>query len=131
MGITQRYEYYSQSCYSSDDRSGREGIIHYAKGGVTADSPGASREENHKIGMEWCRKAKKQGADIAHCFLKCGGSGYQISEDVENHRRQEAVSADGEFVMSFGRLAKELDMAIAGNLFGASRAASQKHDGAI
>lgn len=25
MGITQRYEYYSQSCYSSDDRSAREG----------------------------------------------------------------------------------------------------------
>ena len=39
-------------------------------------------------------------------------SGYQISEDVEK-LRQEAVSADGEFVMSFGRLAKELDMAIA------------------
>ena len=73
--------------------------------------PGASREENHKIGMEWCRKAKKQGADIA-LFPEMWSSGYQISEDVEK-LRQEAVSADGEFVMSFGRLAKELDMAIA------------------
>ena len=73
--------------------------------------PGASREENHKIGMEWCRKAKKKGADIA-LFPEMWSSGYQISEDVEK-LRQEAVSADGEFVMSFGRLAKELDMAIA------------------
>ena len=73
--------------------------------------PGASREENHKSGMEWCRKAKKQGADIA-LFPEMWSSGYQISEDVEK-LRQEAVSADGEFVMSFGRLAKELDMAIA------------------
>lgn len=73
--------------------------------------PGSSREENHKIGMEWCRRAKKQGADIA-LFPEMWSSGYQISEDVEK-LKEEAVSADGEFVMSFGRLAKELDMAIA------------------
>lgn len=57
--------------------------------------PGEGLKEQFDIGAEACRKAKGLGADKNQEELK-----------------KLAISADGEFVTGFGRLAKELDMAI-------------------
>ena len=67
-------------------------------------------EGNLKKGMEYCRKAKTAGADIA-LFPEMWSTGYHISENTEELKNS-AVSADSEFVNAFGTLAKELDMAI-------------------
>ena len=48
---------------------------------------------------------------ISRCFPKCGALAYNIPENIDELNTS-AVSADGGFVGSFGRLAKELDMAI-------------------
>ncbi len=61
--------------------------------------------------MEACRKAKVLGADIA-LFPEMWSNGYDIPEDAEALQRA-AVPADGEFVSGFGKLAAELNMAIA------------------
>ncbi|MGN0399354.1 MAG: carbon-nitrogen hydrolase family protein [Blautia sp.] len=72
--------------------------------------PEGSLEENLEKGMEYCRKAKMMGADIA-LFPEMWSTGYCIPEDI--FRLKEAtVSCDSEFVKSFGILAKELNMAI-------------------
>ena len=65
---------------------------------------------NLKKGREHCRKAKEMGADIA-LFPEMWSVGYNIPESVDE-LKESAVSADSKFVSSFGRLAKELDMAI-------------------
>lgn len=67
-------------------------------------------EGNLEKGMEYCRKAKTAGADIA-LFPEMWSTGYNISENIEELKNS-AVSADSEFVNAFGTLAKELDMAI-------------------
>lgn len=67
-------------------------------------------EGNLKKGMEYCRRAKAAGADIA-LFPEMWSTGYHISENIEELKKS-AVSADSEFVNAFGALAKELDMAI-------------------
>jgi len=61
-------------------------------------------------GLEYCRKAKAMGADVA-LFPEMWSVGYNIPEDLEQLKGS-AVSADSEFVQSFGQLAKELNMAI-------------------
>ena len=73
--------------------------------------PTGSLDGNREKGVEACRKAKVLGADIA-LFPEMWSSGYDISEDVEALERA-AVPADGEFVAGFGKLAAELNMAIA------------------
>ena len=72
--------------------------------------PAGGQEENRKKGVQWCRRAKAVGADIA-LFPEMWNCGYRIPEDTAERDRL-AVPADGEFVSSFGRLAKELEMAI-------------------
>lgn len=72
--------------------------------------PGKSQEENLKKGLDFCRKAKTMGADIA-LFPEMWNCGYTIPEDREALRAL-AVPADSGFVMAFGSLAEELDMAI-------------------
>ena len=72
--------------------------------------PGGSLEENLRIGVEACRRAKKMGADIA-LFPEMWSVGYQIPEDVDTLREM-AVTADGDFISAFGALARELDMAV-------------------
>lgn len=67
-------------------------------------------EGNLKKGMEYCRKAKTAGADIA-LFPEMWNTGYHISENIEELKNS-AVSTDSEFVNAFATLAKELDMAI-------------------
>lgn len=61
--------------------------------------------------MEACREAKKMGADIA-LFPEMWSNGYRIYGRSVEAWKAEAVPADGEFVKSFGCLAKELSMAI-------------------
>mgnify|MGYP001050490236 CR=1 FL=1 len=72
--------------------------------------PGRTQTENLQIGLAACRKAKKDGADIA-LFPEMWNCGYHIPADV-NHLKGQAISGEGEFVSAFGTLAAELDMAI-------------------
>ena len=72
--------------------------------------PTGTTAGNLEKGIECCRYAKKQGADIA-LFPEMWSCGYSIPEDIEELSHM-AVAADGEFVNTFANLAKELDMAI-------------------
>ena len=65
---------------------------------------------NLQKGIEFCKKAKQQGADIA-LFPEMWNNGYLIPEDIAELKAL-AVPSDGEFVNSFADLAKELDMAV-------------------
>lgn len=72
--------------------------------------PENTLDGNLQKGWVYCRKAKEMGADIV-LFPEMWSVGYNISESI-NGLKESAVSADSEFVSSFGKLAKELDMAI-------------------
>ncbi len=72
--------------------------------------PEKSLEENRRKGFECCRKAKEMGADIA-LFPEMWSVGYSIPEDI-GELKAGARSLDDAFVVSFGELAKELNMAI-------------------
>ena len=72
--------------------------------------PENTLEGNLQRGWEHCRKAKNMDADIA-LFPEMWSVGYNIPENIDDLKKS-AVSADSEFVSSFGKLAKELDMAI-------------------
>ncbi len=73
--------------------------------------PGTTPEETLQKGMEACRLAKMQDADIA-LFPEMFHNGYTIPEDPDALRAQ-AIPADGPFVSAFGMLAAEWNMAIA------------------
>lgn len=73
-------------------------------------NPTETLQGNLQKGCEYCRKAKKMDADIA-LFPEIWSTGYTIAEDI-GELKASTVSADSEFVNSFGKLAKELDMAI-------------------
>ncbi|MDO5348533.1 MAG: carbon-nitrogen hydrolase family protein [Lachnospiraceae bacterium] len=72
--------------------------------------PAADLRQNLQKGLEYCRKAKDMGADLA-VFPEMWSVGYHIPEDMDALRNI-AVSADSEFVLQFGTAARELDMAI-------------------
>lgn len=72
--------------------------------------PTGTTEGNLAKGIEWCRNAKKRGADIA-LFPEMWSSGYCIPEDMDELKSM-AVPSDGEFVSAYANLAKELEMAI-------------------
>ncbi len=72
--------------------------------------PGKDIDENKRIGISACRKAKSLGADIA-LFPEMWSVGYSIPEDM-GLLVSAAVSADSQFVLSFASLARELEMAI-------------------
>lgn len=74
-------------------------------------APCGTLDENLKKGMDYCRKAKSMGADIA-LFPEMWSNGYYIYNRPVNEWKQEAVPAGSDFVNSFGSLAKELRMAI-------------------
>ena len=65
---------------------------------------------NLQKGLAYCKKAKDMGADIA-LFPEMWSIGYRIPESIDE-LKVSAISASSEFVRSFGRLAKALDMAI-------------------
>ncbi len=72
--------------------------------------PETSWEANLQKGAQACKRAKAMGADIA-LFPEMFSSGYRIPDNPEDLKRM-AVPAGGEFVCSFGRLARDLDLAI-------------------
>lgn len=72
--------------------------------------PTGTLEGNLQKGIEWCRNAKNQGADIA-LFPEMWSCGYCIPENMEELKCM-SVEADGEFVHAFANLAQELEMAI-------------------
>lgn len=72
--------------------------------------PEDSLEDNLQKGLEYCRKSKEIGADIA-LFPEMWSVGYNIPEDIDELKTS-AVSSDSTFVNSFGKIAKELNMAI-------------------
>lgn len=74
-------------------------------------APTGSLEGNLQKGLAACRNAKAMGADIA-LFPEMWSNGYRIYNRPAQDWIQEAIPADGEFVEAFGRLAKELSMAI-------------------
>lgn len=69
-----------------------------------------SIEENMKKGVEYCKKAKEAGADIA-LFPEMWSVGYTIPEDIKE-LKSFAVSDNGEFIGAFAKTAKELNMAV-------------------
>ena len=73
--------------------------------------PGESLEENQKKGIEACQRAKAMGADIA-LFPEMWSNGYRLYGRPAEEWKAEAIPAAGDFVQSFGILAKELDMAV-------------------
>ena len=73
--------------------------------------PGQTPEESLKKGLDACRQAKAQGADIA-LFPEMWSCGYRIPQDPDVLQAL-SVPADGPFVSAFGQLARELGMAIA------------------
>lgn len=72
--------------------------------------PGKDQDEQLKIGIQACRKAKETGADIA-LFPEMWNTGYVIPQD-EKKLKANAVSKDSAFISSFKKLAEELKMAI-------------------
>ncbi len=72
--------------------------------------PEGSQEGNLKKGIEYCKKSKEMGADIA-LFPEMWNVGYNIP-DNDSFIKENAVSSDDVFVKTFGNLAKELNMAI-------------------
>lgn len=72
--------------------------------------PEDSLEDNLQKGLEYCRKSKEMGADIV-LFPEMWSVGYDIPEDIDELKTS-AISSDSTFVNSFGKLAKELNMAI-------------------
>lgn len=72
--------------------------------------PEDTQDGNLQKGLEYCRKAKEYGADIA-LFPEMWNVGYHIAEDIEDLKAG-AISTDSAFVNSFVELAKELNMAI-------------------
>lgn len=74
-------------------------------------APCKTQNENLEKGITYCRKAKENGADIA-LFPEMWSNGYRIYDRPAEEWKAEAISISDEFVTAFGRLAKELDMAI-------------------
>ncbi len=66
---------------------------------------------NLEKGLAACAEAKAQGSDIA-LFPEMWSIGYALKGSREA-MRSDAVGSDSSFVISFGRLAKEMEMAIA------------------
>jgi len=72
--------------------------------------PTGSQEANLKKGLEYCKKAKQMGADIA-LFPEMWSIGYALTPDREETERH-AIGLDSEFIARFRALAKEQNMAI-------------------
>lgn len=62
-------------------------------------------------GIEYCKRAKQMGADIA-LFPEMWSCGYNIPQNKDELDNL-SISSDSEFILAFKNLAKNLDMAIA------------------
>ena len=74
-------------------------------------SPTGTLERNMEKGEKYCRMAKESGADIA-LFPEMYSNGYDIYERDGQVWKKDAIDSKSEFVEFFGKLAKELNMAI-------------------
>ena len=74
-------------------------------------APCTTLRENLEKGIKYCTEAKEKGADIA-LFPEMWSNVYRIYDRPVSRWKAEAVSADSEFVQSFGSLAETLHMAI-------------------
>lgn len=74
-------------------------------------APCDTLQKNLEKGLECCRKAAEQEADIA-LFPEMWSNGYNIYNRPVDEWKAEAISADSKFVKAFGQLASELNMAI-------------------
>lgn len=72
--------------------------------------PEISVEKNLMKGLAYCKKAKNAGADIA-LFPEMWNVGYHIPQ-TKKELNTIAVSSKSDFVMAFGEIAKELNMAV-------------------
>ncbi len=70
-----------------------------------------TQEGNLRKGVEFCRKAKAAGADLA-LFPEMWSNGYGMEKDAAA-LKDEAIAREGTFIGAFRSLAAELDMAIA------------------
>ncbi|MCM1127238.1 MAG: carbon-nitrogen hydrolase family protein [Lachnospiraceae bacterium] len=73
-------------------------------------APAKTRQGNLEKGVEYCNKAKQQGADIV-LFPEMWNCGYRIPENIDELKSL-ADPADGTFVNTYRSLAKELNLAI-------------------
>ena len=71
---------------------------------------GRTQEENRQKGMDFCRHAKAAGADIA-LFPEMWNIGYALPDSPEEMRRM-AIGREDPFLLSYQKLARELDMAV-------------------
>lgn len=74
-------------------------------------APCGTQKENLEKGIRYCQKAGESGADIA-LFPEMWSNGYNIYNRPVDQWTAEAISADSEYVCTFGKLAKKLNMAI-------------------
>lgn len=74
-------------------------------------SPCDTLKENLEKGIQYCKKAKGMGADIA-LFPEMWSNGYRIYNRPVDRWKAEAIPANSDFVHTFGSLAKELNMAV-------------------
>ena len=74
-------------------------------------APGNTLEENLQKGIEACKKAKAEGAEIA-LFPEMWSNGYNIYDRPVEEWKAEAIEQNSAFVQTFSRLAKELELAI-------------------
>ena len=77
---------------------------------------GNDQDGNLAKGETFCRQAREMGADIA-LFPEMWNVGYTFYDPSQPNGREmwqaQAIAQDGPFVSHFGRLARELEMAIA------------------
>ena len=74
-------------------------------------APCGALDGNLEKGLDSCKQAKEMGADIA-LFPEMWSNGYDIYHQPLDCVKSAAISANGDFVHSFGNAAKELQMAI-------------------
>ena len=74
-------------------------------------APCKNLTENLEKGIACCKEAKEKGADIA-LFPEMWSNGYRIYDRPVDEWKREAISADSDFIHTFGTLAKQLHMAI-------------------
>ena len=73
--------------------------------------PSKDIKNNLQKGVEACNTAKQMGADIA-LFPEMWSNGYDIYDRPFEVWKNDAIPSDGDFVNTFGKLSKELNMAI-------------------
>lgn len=74
-------------------------------------APTGTLAGNFAKGIDACKTAKSMGADIA-LFAEMWSNGYNIYDRPVDEWTNEAISSESDFVKGFGKLAKELNMAI-------------------